>query len=374
MPLTLTRSTTNSPLKVVFVIDGTAGCGAERSLLSLVRALDRSQFRPVLFNVGAEGPLTDAFRQSVDCFYSFPKKRRFDTVLVRRLIKVVKTENADLIVSVLFYADIIAGLAAHCVSVPVLTWQHAIPSADTKNNRWYHHLAHRFARRCISATVCCGESVRSDVMEVYHPTYPLYIVHNGVDPNRFSRINRSGSGEFTIGTVSRLSPQKGVQYVLLAFSVIAERIPEACLKIAGDGTEMKKLQEMALSLGIEDRVEFFGFIDRVEAFLSRLDCFVLASENEACPVCILEAMAASCTVVASDLPGIRELIDSTSGILFPVGDIEALAQHFIQLAEDSGHGKRLAATARGRVVACFNTQRQHEQLCTVMKSTVRRFA
>jgi glycosyltransferase involved in cell wall biosynthesis len=362
------------PLNILFVIDGTAAGGAEQSLLSLIRSLDRLKFRPVLFNTGFEGPLTHAFMESTDRFYSFPKKRRFDLDLVRRLTEVAQMETAELIVSVLFYADVIAGLAANFVSVPVLAWQHALPSIDPKNNRWYHRLAHRLARSNFTAAVCCGDTVRSDVREFHKPVYPLYTVCNGIDPDRFFRDSTGNPGKFIVGTACRLSPGKGIQYVLPAVSAVAERVHGIHLKIAGDGTETESLKKMSVSLGIENRVEFCGYVDHVESFLSGLDCFVLASENEAFPVSILEAMAASCPVVASDLPGIREIIDSSTGLLFPVGDIGTLARHLTRLSEGPRLRRKLAAAARNRVVTRFRTDRQHDRLCAVMESTARRIA
>lgn len=124
------------------------------------------------------------------------------------------------------------------------------------------------------------------------------------------------------------------------------------LLIVGDGAERAALEARVGALGLRDTVQFLGRRDDVSSLLRAADVFAFPSRTEGLPNALLEAMAAGCAIVATDVPGCRDLIQhDATGLLVPYGDTCALADAIAVLLRDTGLAQRLgsaAAVAAGR--------------------------
>lgn len=141
-----------------------------------------------------------------------------------------------------------------------------------------------------------------------------------------------------IGVLSNLSPGKGVETAIAAFADLREFFPQARLQIVGRILENKRwyfeeLQRSNESLGVEDGVDFLGFVQDTASWLKGLDLLAFASEFEAAPVAVIEAMACGVPVVACDIPPSREVL-SGAGLLVPVRDYKAMTDAMVRLLED----------------------------------------
>ena len=147
-------------------------------------------------------------------------------------------------------------------------------------------------------------------------------------------------------TVSSLIRRKRVTTLIRALTYPGGA-STAVLRIVGDGPERKALESMAIELGVANRVEFVGGVspDQVEGHLAWGDMFVFASESEGRPNAILESMATGLPTIATDIPGVRELLYPDRGMLFPVGDAARLAQCIDELATDPAIAKGIANSA-----------------------------
>lgn len=181
---------------------------------------------------------------------------------------------------------------------------------------------------------------------------PLYY---GVDMERFRPGPRREPGRpLTLLTVAHLIPDKGVDVLLRALALMHGK--QVQLRVAGDGPEASRLARLAQSLGLGSRVEFLGLRNDVEQLLAQADVFVHpALWQEAFGMTIAEAMACGRPVVASHVGAIPELIEhERSGLLFPAGSAEALAQALERLAEEPELCERLGQQARARAESLFN--------------------
>lgn len=155
-----------------------------------------------------------------------------------------------------------------------------------------------------------------------------------------------------IGMIGRLAPWKGQHLFLDAFSrAFPDDMAQAVIigaALFGESDYEQRLRCQAAHMGEEDRVEFRGFRDDVEAELERLDVFVHASVSpEPFGQVVVEAMAAGLPVVAADAGGPAEVIDhGVTGLLFSPGDVEALAAAMKRLASDPGLRAALGGAAR----------------------------
>jgi glycosyltransferase involved in cell wall biosynthesis len=147
-------------------------------------------------------------------------------------------------------------------------------------------------------------------------------------PSDFSTRSLTLPGEHYFLAVCRLVPQKGIDLLLQAYAALSAEIRAGWpLVIAGDGPERRMLEQMVPGLGLEGQVHFLGFVSNPQSLYGREAVFVLPSRFEGMPNALLEAMGAGMTVVVSDASSgpLEVVINQSTGLVFPNGDVEALA-------------------------------------------------
>ncbi|MEE8142426.1 MAG: glycosyltransferase [Planctomycetota bacterium] len=184
-------------------------------------------------------------------------------------------------------------------------------------------------------------------------------VPNGVDTDRFVPRDRAlaraslgwPEGETIVGTVARLTREKGVD---VALSSITEQ-PGVRLVVVGDGPERNALRQQAQSLGIESRVKFLGVMERVENLLPAFDALLVPSRSEAHGLVAAEALACRVPVVCSGVGGLKSLVlHEQTGLQVVPNDPGALGEALRRLLENRPLGARLAAGGRAHVVENFS--------------------
>jgi glycosyltransferase involved in cell wall biosynthesis len=210
----------------------------------------------------------------------------------------------------------------------------------------------------------------------------VQMIYNGVDLDRYDHQEACctlpeeygfEAGSPMVGVVARLEPEKGHPTLLEAWPLVLERVPAARLLIVGDGSRREALEDQAEALGLLGEpcagdacvgtrharpgagVVFTGRRDDVPAVTAALDVAVLPSYREAQGLVILEAMALSRPVVASNVGGIPEMIeDGVTGLLVPPHDPAALAGAIVRLLTDHPLADTIARAGRAQV---------HERFC-----------
>ena len=138
-----------------------------------------------------------------------------------------------------------------------------------------------------------------------------------------------------VGSIGRLTPQKGYHVLLQAIPHVLQQVPDAHFIIVGDGELADSLDQQAHNMGITDRVTFTGPRSDIEAILSSLDLFVSSSLWEGLPTVILESIAARVPVVGTQVSGTTELIQNgESGLLVEAEKPEALAKAIVATLRD----------------------------------------
>jgi len=193
---------------------------------------------------------------------------------------------------------------------------------------------------------------------------PVSLIYNGVDLQRYNHQQpcctlhedyRIPESSPIVGVVARLEAEKGHRTLIDAWPVVLASHPEAWLLVVGEGSERNSLEAQAASLGISDRVVFTGRREDVPAVTAALDVAVLPSYREAQGLSVLEAMALSRPVIASNVGGIPEMIEEgVSGLMVPPGDCDALAGAIVRLLSDHPLADMLAKRGHDLV---------HERFC-----------
>jgi glycosyltransferase involved in cell wall biosynthesis len=193
---------------------------------------------------------------------------------------------------------------------------------------------------------------------------PVSLIYNGVDLQRYNHQQPCCTfreefgipeGVPVVGVVARLEAEKGHRTLIDAWPVVLASHPAAWLLVVGEGSERNSLEAQAASLGISDRVVFTGRREDVPAVTAALDVAVLPSYREAQGLSVLEAMALSRPVIASNVGGIPEMIEEgVSGLMVPPGDCDALAGAIVRLLSDHPLADMLAKRGHDLV---------HERFC-----------
>jgi glycosyltransferase involved in cell wall biosynthesis len=348
------------PLRVCYLIDELATAGTETQLLALIRRIDRRKVRPYLCLLRGDSPLSRALepedvpvmRLGIGSLLS-PRA----TVRAMRFMRFLRRERIDLVQA--YFPD------STYFGIP-LAWLAGVPHrVRTRNNsghattplhRWLGRRANWFTTCSLTNCGAAKESLLRD--EGPHPE-TVHVLENGVDLERFERVSvflasRPISSP-RIGIVANLRPVKGLDVLLRAAAVLAQRGHSLTLEIAGEGSERESLQRHIDAAGLTTRVTLRGACDDVPDFLSRLDVAVLCSRAEGLPNAVLEYMAAGRPIVATHVGAVPELIhDGVHGLLVPPGDAQALAEALERLLTDQALAESCAAAARKRVAERYS--------------------
>ena len=161
-----------------------------------------------------------------------------------------------------------------------------------------------------------------------------------------------GDDQILVGIMARLVPIKGVEDFLKAVALLfQEEVSKNILFVViGDGPLRTELENKADELGLHNRCLFLGRIDDARVFYADIDVFVMSSWNEGTPIGLLEAMAASKAIVATNVGGVPDMvIHEESALLVPPQDPKALAEAIKRLVCDSNMRVSFGEKARGRV-------------------------
>ena len=188
---------------------------------------------------------------------------------------------------------------------------------------------------------------------------PIEVVHNFVNCDVYrpfaeadsevragARARFAAPGEFLFMHLSNFRPVKRIADAVQIFARVAKQLP-ARLALIGDGPDRSTAEWLAHSLGIHDRIHFLGKQDRVSELLPLADLMLMPSEMESFGLAALEAMACETPAIATRVGGVAELItDGHDGLLFPVGDVEAMAAASIALLSDPDRHRAMRKAAR----------------------------
>ena len=212
----------------------------------------------------------------------------------------------------------------------------------------------------------------------------MHIVHCGVDAARFapsraaSAENAGRSPNRHVVCVARFEPKKGHRALLAGFAQLSASRPDVDLTLVGDGPERAAMEELAISLGIADRVSFLGARSpaHVRKVLETADLFVLpavrdeAGRMDGIPVSLMEAMAAGVPVVTTSVSGIPELVGDDCGIMLATADPSAVSDAMARVLDGDALAARLAERGRERVARDFDLHVEAAKLAALFSASV----
>jgi glycosyltransferase involved in cell wall biosynthesis len=329
-------------IRVVEILATGGNGGAQESLFGLVTGLDRSRYDVCVVSLSGGSSVRRLQRAGIPVMVI---EEPDDAIAVGALAAHLARIGVDVIHNHMYRAEIVgtkAALALEAAGYPrpaVLSTVHSSRIRPAEDREALRRLTPSMDR-----LIAVSRAIVQKIADERGPGLPVSLIYNGVDLARYDhqepcctlkeQYGMEASAQI-VGVVARLEPEKGHATLLDAWPAVLRACPDAYLLVVGEGGCSDDLMRQAASLRIGHRVIFTGRREDVPAVTAALDVAVLPSYREAQGLSVLEAMALSRPVVASDVGGIPEMIeDGVTGLLVPPRNPAALAAAIVRLLQD----------------------------------------
>jgi glycosyltransferase involved in cell wall biosynthesis len=368
--ISYTRSGTVSTTdrrRVGYVIGQLTRGGAERQLYELLRDIDTTSFRPIVYCLSEKTePFGSLIRELGIEVRVLRRRCHFDIGRIRELVSLLRQDRIDILHSFLFRANAYAWPAHLLSGVP-----HLITSVRSCNSEldllqtWVNRLAFRSS----DAVICNGEAVRSFIVRHFSVArQKTIVIHNGIDLEQFqtcsAAVTTNGSGpnrDRVVMTVARLVPEKDIELFVEAAELLSNECTNVRFLIVGDGPCRSDLMRCASETGLNGKISFLGERHDVPQLLLNADVFWLTSKWEGLPNVVLEAMACGKPVIARDVGACRELINhGQTGFLVSARDARQFKEYTLDLFRDRCLRADMGIAARKLVENSFSINRMSE--------------
>jgi glycosyltransferase involved in cell wall biosynthesis len=387
-------------LKVLHIIDSGGLYGAEMVLLNLVAEQIKQGFEPVIASIGekhiAEKPIeAEAAKRgfNVKKFRMLPGPNFIGMLAVLRY---AQKEHFDLLHSHGYKGNVLLGLMPKYIRrIPLVATLHGYTSTNgfSKNKvyEWMDYHSHRF----IDAVVLVHKGMLSNPKLGNRKNVTYHVINNGIPidppshPPPFSLSVPSAPSSspsqlldktitsfcqkgYTIGSIGRLSKEKGYNYLIEAVSLLIKQKLDIRLIIIGEGDQRGALESQVSELGLGDRVFLPGYREDARIYLACFNVFVLPSLTEGLPITLLEAMQARVPVVATEVGGIPEVLDNgRAGLLVQACEPHGLSEAIRVVYNDKKLLMELTNVAVERMATHYSSRAMANGYFSVYEKVVR---
>lgn len=320
------------PLRCTLVSPSLAKGGAETQLVQLARGLHGRGWAVQVVSMLSDDGLAGELRDT-DVVHLGMRRGRASLSGIWRCVGAVRRHRPHVLISFTYPGNMLGRVVGRLTRVPVIV-------SSIRGERFGGRLRERLMRvtgwmdtvtstnsRAVSKALIDRGIVAASKMKVIpNALIAPRSVPDGPETSRLRAELRLELGEFLWLAVGRIESPKDYPGLIRAFAQVEVAVPSRLL-IAGDGPLRAEIQELIERLSLGDRVKLLGFRNDVAALLHAADGLVLSSAHEGLPNAVMEALGAGKPVVATDVGGVRELVeDGSSGIIVPPGDPAKLAE------------------------------------------------
>jgi len=374
------KTSDTSKSNILYLDSGSGIGGGQRSLLLLLNLLDKDRFTPYVGCLGgsrfaAEVEKTEASvvplslpaaHNKADKVQRFTLRDLLDDFrqigVILQLHQTVKRYAIDLIHANSLSVALLGGIVARINRIPIVMHKRYATS---------YGILDRICERLLHRVILVSEATRWN----FAPTAKQTLIYNGVNLEAFQAsaeevktlrselFPNASDTSIVTGVVTRITPEKGIHFLVRAIAELKGRIDTKLLIVGGpyfqkDIDYMNELKQEVIDLGVEDSVIFTGFLSDTRVVTSLLDVMLVPSIiPEACPRTIIEAMAVGTPVISTPLGGSKELVTPETGILVPPEDASAIANAIATLATDQKRLQTMGKASRNRAEQLFNSEK-----------------
>lgn len=382
-----------SKYNILYLDSGSGIGGGQRSLLLLLKMLNRERFSPFVGCLG-DSPFADEVAKTEakivplslpEAHNKTDKIKRFtfrdllndfrQLRVIGQLHQVVKAHSISLIHANSLSVALLGGIVAKWHRIPILMHKRYATS---------YGILDKICEKLLHRVILVSEATRWD----FAPAEKQTLIYNGVDMEAFqasqaeveslrtellsendeeAQSGTESNQPLFVGVVTRITPEKGIHFLVRAMAALKKTelnsVKVKLLIVGGpyfqkDHDYMVSLKQEVADLDVADSVIFTGFLSDTRVVTSLLDIVLVPSIiPEACPRTIIEAMAVGKPVIATPLGGSKELVTPETGVLVPPEDADAIASAIAQLANNSEQLIAMGKAARRRAEQLFSSGR-----------------
>jgi glycosyltransferase involved in cell wall biosynthesis len=331
-------------MKVLLLFSSADIGGAERSLSRMVLSNNNNLISYQLSTFGSCGAWSD-WVESVGYTSTCFDKR------VWKLLKYIYIEKPDVIYIIGFRLSVLLRVIVPFISKSLLIqgvrWN---PNSSSMLDKMFRFIERLFSN-LLDGYIVNSNSAKKSLNKLVKKD--VVLIYNGIADIQQDSFKKT-SGKNVI-TVANLSARKGYENYLKAVAIVARKVPESQFIFLGKDNLNGKVQQLIIDNKIENNVQYLGFQEKIDDFLKNGTVFVLPSlYGEGCPTSILEAFSFSLPVIAYRVDGIPELVKhGVDGLLFDVGDINALADGIVSLLLDPKKSRKMGGAGYQKVKNYF---------------------
>jgi glycosyltransferase involved in cell wall biosynthesis len=290
---------------------------------------------------------------------AIPLAADVDPVAFLRLAAYIARKRPTILHTHLVHADVYGQLTGALTGVPVrVSTKHGFN--EFRENRGFA-LGDRAIASLAHTHIAISRGLARYLEEVEgFDGSSFEIVHYGIEPDGAPTAFRGAVPRLLC--VGRLIPIKGHLVLLRAFAEARRRLPSLELDVAGRGPLEPALRALAKELGVDDAVNFLGYVAPIQRAIEEAAIVVVPSMGEGFGMVALEAMERARPVIAAEIGGLGELVeDGVTGRLVPAGEAEPLAAAIVGLAQNLEHAAEMGEAGRRRALEHFLQERCTER-------------
>jgi len=343
--------------------------GAQRVLLDLTLALERQGIHSFVCSIN-NGLVADELRRNKIEVFITPKKQSGDVKFLWNLYKIIRENHIQVIHSHFLISHIYGWLVAKLARIPHIMTIHGNVFVLKHGSSIFPFMA-----RKANQVITVSEHLKKMLL-AFSLVSNIQVIYNGIDTTAVqSQLIDKGENKkriglhpsnFVIGSVGTLREVKGYNFLIEATEKVYRIFPKTKLVLVGDGPLRSHLEIKAKKLGIQNSVFFLGYRKDVPRFLSAFDVYICSSLMEGVSIALLEAMAASKPVVATNVGGNPEVVkENITGILVPPENSQVLAEAVVSLLNDEDKRSKMGNAGFQRVKEVFSlnkTVRAYEKI------------
>lgn len=347
--------------------------GKNIHLKNLYNYLDRDNLR--LFIIGCSN-IEDEWIQFMlregvknEDLFMLPRFKKWLFIpFVLQLRKIFITKKIDIVHTFQIQSDILGGVASRLVGIKNIISQYESKIIEDNVSiikQFFYRITNKLIKKWFKKTIVVSEGLKKElVLERFRAPGTIEVVHLGLKlPDAYKKMefsfNNLREGRPLIGTVGRLSKEKALERLIMAVPIVLKEVPQAKFLIFGRGEERENLLGLINKLKIQSSVilDDSPWIESIYGVLEAMDIFVMPSVREGCPTALLEALALARPVVASDIEGIRDIVENEkNGFLVDTTDAKLFSEKIIYLCKHPEKAIDFGRSGRERILNNFTIE------------------
>jgi glycosyltransferase involved in cell wall biosynthesis len=325
----------NAKIQLLYLITEYSVGGAEKGMVRILSGFNRDKYDITVVALrNGSGKLLPELEKIGIKTEILGAKTKYDFLHVAfHLYKILKKLDIQILICSLYHPTILGRIIGKLTKTPVIiNWEHAEIFGG-----FFRKILNKITIPFSDKIICDSEKVGVELKKCFHLSDALIrvIPIGGINLCQYLYNERELNKNIEIGSVGRLTEQKGYIYLLKAVGIIKESRSNVNFSIIGDGPDFNKLQKLIEDFNLSDKIKLMGFHSDIPNILSKWHIYIQPSLWEGLCITVVEAIASGLPVVATNVGGIPEsVIDGYNGFLVPPKDPKALAEKIIELVDN----------------------------------------